>query len=172
MAESALSLADKIRSALDRTEEIARAADPGPWVVGQTQGMFDRFGEPDFTNEVTVIDGEAWPRFMTIRGTHVVSKPAEGNGRVIANMSRGYLRSRHLGNAEFMAAYGPDSVLRSVAAHRKIIERYEIAVIARDAAVDTPLAGATRMALRLARENVEIVASIYFPEDTPDDQDH
>lgn len=66
--------------------------------------------------------------------------------------------------AHHIAFHDPAHALRTIQAHRKIIERYETAVIARDAAVDTPLAGATRMALRLEREHLELVASIYFPE--------
>lgn len=72
-------------------------------------------------------------------------------------------------DAAHIAAQDPPSVLRSVAAHRKVIEAYETAVVCRNAAVDTPLAGATRMALRIRAEHLDWVASIYFPEETTDD---
>jgi hypothetical protein len=63
-----------------------------------------------------------------------------------------------------IATHDPAYVLRTIQAHRKVLERYETALVCRDAAVDTPLAGATRIALRLEREHLELVASIYFPE--------
>jgi hypothetical protein len=101
-------------------------------------------------------------------------RPAETDGRWKADGC--YVEGEHFEiydegghNAEqaaHIAEHDPAHVLRTIQAHRKIVERYETAVIARDAAVDTPLAGATRMALRLEREHLELVASIYFPEGT------
>lgn len=66
-------------------------------------------------------------------------------------------------------------VLRTVQAHRKILDRYETALVARDAAVDTVLAGATRLSLRVHEETVRLIAAVYLPvpdtkEDTTDER--
>jgi len=54
--------------------------------------------------------------------------------------------------------------LRTIQAHREMVARLETARVARDAAVDTPLAGATRLVVRLNEENVRLLLRIYFPE--------
>jgi hypothetical protein len=57
--------------------------------------------------------------------------------------------------------------LRTIHAHRKVIERYETTALVSHAAADgTLLAGAARLSLRIHRETVELLASIYFPEGT------
>lgn len=132
-AESALSLVERLRAALDRAEEIARAV-----------------GQPHWSEDSA---------FLT---DMVIPLPSQVRARP------GWIPMITPEDIRHMAANDPAHVLRSVAAHRKLLERYETAVIARDVAVDTPLAGATRMALRLAQETLEIVASIYFPEETTD----
>jgi len=65
------------------------------------------------------------------------------------------------GAAAWRDANRPAHVLRVVQSHREILDRYETAIVARDAAVDTPLAGATRMALRIREEAVLSLLRIY-----------
>lgn len=59
------------------------------------------------------------------------------------------------------SAWPPEKVLRTVQAHREILDRYETAIVSRDAAEGTALAGATRMSLRIRREAVLAIAAIY-----------
>jgi hypothetical protein len=67
-------------------------------------------------------------------------------------------------DSAFIVANGPAVVLRTIQAHRKIVERYETAVVSRDAAVGTLLAGATRMSLRIHEETLQLIAAIYLPD--------
>jgi hypothetical protein len=67
-------------------------------------------------------------------------------------------------DAAYIAANGPDVALRTIQAHREMVTRLETALVARDAAVDTLLAGATRLVVRLNEENVRLLLPIYFPE--------
>lgn len=57
-----------------------------------------------------------------------------------------------------------DEVLRTIKAHRAILAAYETALVSHEVAAGTALAGATRMSLRIRKEAVDAVASIYFPE--------
>lgn len=60
-----------------------------------------------------------------------------------------------------IALHDPARVLRQVTAHRAILDAYETALVSRDVAEGTVLAGATRLSLRVRREAVGAVASIY-----------
>lgn len=120
-AESALSLVERLRAALDRAEEIARAAHE-------------------------MIEGEPWweEQALTSDGT------------------------MHRVDAEFIATNDPSSVLRTVAAHRKLIDLAEEAS-SLDAQVDLNV----RVGARDEAEEPYLgdlilreMASIYFPEGT------
>lgn len=54
-----------------------------------------------------------------------------------------------------------EHALRTIAAHRAILERYKTAIVSRDVAVGTLLAGATRMSLRIHEESARLIAAIY-----------
>lgn len=60
-----------------------------------------------------------------------------------------------------IAEHDPARVLRDVAADRQLVEHYETALVARDAAVGTPLAGATRMQLRLTERVLRVRAAAH-----------
>lgn len=102
MAESALSLVERLRAALDRAEEIARAATPGPWWDSPAQSA---------------------PSHHTIRGG---GRPAEkgrpGDVRSVASFDR--RTSNRSADIAFIVANDPAAVLRTVAAHRKILDRH------------------------------------------------
>jgi hypothetical protein len=134
-------LIERLRAELDRLEAVAREATEGPWTYDG--GVIEA---PEKAYEVRLHGG-----ITSVDRWYVVIDSSTGNA---------------VGDEDgrFIAANDPGVVLRTIQAHRKVLERCEIALIARDAAVDTPLAGATRMALRLEREHLELVASIYFPE--------
>lgn len=86
---------------------------------------------------------------------------ASGSYLLLSPYSAQSLGSRAL---EHISIHDPATVLRTIQAHRALLERYDTAIVARDAAEGTLLAGATRMSLRIHEENVRLVASIYFPE--------
>lgn len=60
-----------------------------------------------------------------------------------------------------ITAFDPARALATVTAFRRIVEGYETALVARDVAVGTPLAGATRMSLRIHLGHVLAIAVIY-----------
>lgn len=98
MAESAL--IERLRAALDRAEEIARAADWGPWEVGPSFGARD--------NRV----------YVRREGDLIDSI---GNCVIVGQVSN---MPQFRANAVFIAANDPAHVLRTVAAHRKILDRH------------------------------------------------
>jgi hypothetical protein len=60
-----------------------------------------------------------------------------------------------------IANHDPARALREVAAKRAILDDYDVAAVSVAAAVDTPLAGATRLQLRIRSEAVRAIAAIY-----------
>jgi hypothetical protein len=103
-------------------EAVARAAEPGPWVVGTTTepvwapGRGEHWGERVFTRE------QEYPQTVTVRGTHVASKSERP--RMIADMARGYLNSLHEPTSEHIARHDPARVLAECEAKRRIVEQY------------------------------------------------
>jgi hypothetical protein len=93
-------LVERLRSALDRAEEIARGADHGPWEVGPSFGA--RNNRVYVRQEGDLIDSI---------GTCVIA------GQV-SNMPQ--FRQ----NAIFIATNHPAHVLRTIRAHRKIVDRH------------------------------------------------
>ncbi len=91
-----------VSARLDEDEAAARAATPGPWVVG--------WGE----------EGE-W-RY----GGHVASMGEEK--RILLIMNTGYVRSRHVETATHIARHDPARVLREVEAVRAVVAAYEKSV--------------------------------------------
>lgn len=90
MAESALSLVERLRAAFDRAEEIARAATGGKWTARTEYPHLVFQGDPnDFQTVSTNLAGSA------------------------------------AADAIFIAEHCPAHVLRTVAAHRKILEAVE-----------------------------------------------
>lgn len=126
MAESALSLVERLRAALDRAEEIARAATPGPWHAGNATEL----GAADvYAGREAVTSAYAEPCCSYEDAVH-------------------------------MAANGPDVVLRTVAAHRKILDLLPAVaeLEERDEREHGPLD------VKPSAELLAAVASIYFPE--------
>ena len=93
-------LTSRITAALDEQQRLAEAATPGPWVVGPTFGARD--------NRVYV---KAEYSLIDTVGTCVIA------GQV-ANVPE------FRANAAFIAANDPSSVLRRVAAQRRVLERH------------------------------------------------
>ena len=89
-----------LRDRLDEDEATAKAATPGPWVVGRTVDE----------------DGEHY-------GSHVASVGAEK--RMLLTMTTGYIRSRHVPTAEHIVHYDPVRVLREVEAKQAILTEIE-----------------------------------------------
>jgi len=61
----------------------------------------------------------------------------------------------------FVMTWTPGRAELEVAAYRRILRDYETALTSAEVAEGTPLAGATRLSLRLRREAVLAIASIY-----------
>ncbi len=142
---------------LDEDERITREADPGPWGVGSTT-------EPDWgpapegePGDVVFIDGEAWPKSATVRGTHVYTP-----GRMIADMSRGYPLSRHESNADHIAAHDPARVLREIDAKRRILRALESAEVSlRNTEPGNELRELMTGSVNSLRAAVRMLASVY-----------
>lgn len=126
---------------LDHDERVAQAAGDQPWIA--------RSGE--YGPEVLVGYREAWSREVEYAVWRCEDE--EDGCPEIA-------RAR-LAEGEHIAFHDPARVLRDVAAHRRILQDYESALVSLEAAAGTVLAGATRLQLRLRREAVLAVASIY-----------
>ena len=92
-----------LNARLDEGEAAAKAATPGPWVVGRTSGE----------------DGE-WNY-----GSHVAAMGEEK--RMLLDMCTGYTRSKHVGTAEHIALHDPGRALRDVAADRQLLREYDVA---------------------------------------------
>ena len=140
-------LVERIRSALDEAEKVARGADWGPWEVGPSFGARD--------NRV----------YVRREGDLIDSI---GNC-VIAGQVSNMPQFRQ--NAIFIAANNPAVVLRTIQAHRDILDEFtgaaewdaELRAQGKHAEAElyNRYAGAMLVAVRA-------LASIYFPEGTPD----
>lgn len=141
-AESALSLVERLLAALDRAEEIARAASYGPWVVGSSFGAQNT----RVFQEGSLVDSVGQAVFQA----QVSNSP----------------QCRE--NAAFIAANGPDVVLRTVAAHRKILDEFD-RVKGRSAQALDEGQNDLVIALRAKEVALEVavhaLASIYLPEE-------
>jgi hypothetical protein len=151
-------LVEWLRLQLDDDERVAREADQGEWLVGVLRGAFYSNGEPSYGGHIEIENGEVWPKPGEIRGTHIASKPAEGNGRVIADMNRGYLRSRHEQNADHIARWDPARVLREIEAKRKLVNHL-VAVVADDEGM--PYYSDGHSGLAVAKRSLRLLALPY-----------
>jgi len=121
-----------LREQVDTDERLALSThDTEPWSV-----------EPFTPSEPGALPASSW----------VVSGPDGEDGIAVVNGSY---------RAEHIASHDPARALREVAAKRAILDDYDVAAVSVAAAVDTPLAGATRLQLRIRSEAVRAIAAIY-----------
>lgn len=115
-------LHSRLVSSLTARLDRARAATPGPWVVGRTTELDWGMHPPGQIGD-SIIDSDGyWPRSVVVEGTHVVAKGELK--RSIADMARGYRDSRFVADASYIAANAPDVEIRRVEAALRVVQRH------------------------------------------------
>lgn len=108
---------------LDDLAALDAAAEPAPWIVGSTSGVVTDNGHWHYPgDDITISADHPGPLLqpLTVRGTHIASKPAGRNGRMVCDLYDGVVSSQRELDSDAIAI-GRNLLGPTVAAHRRLL---------------------------------------------------